>query len=138
MDSERNFTRIGTDAYYSPFLDVRSFEEAEEEAAPARAEESVTRGQPASPFLAVYESEGEGRIDPQTEEYAPFLNELYDEQFSEALSSLVDEAAAVYEGELCEHFARPPYFRLPGGTSPQRAFCAARLRGGGHDPDGGV
>ena len=52
---------------YSPFLDVRSFEEAEEEA-PARAEESLTRGQPASPFLAVYESEGEGRIDPQTEE----------------------------------------------------------------------
>jgi hypothetical protein len=78
----------------SPFLDVRSF--AEEEA-PGRAEETYTRGHPASPFLAVYEFEGEGRTDSQTEEYVSFLNELYDEQFSEALSSLVDEAATIYE-----------------------------------------
>ena len=79
---------------HSPFLDVRSF--AEEEA-PTRAEESPTRAQPGSPFLAVYEFEEEGRVDPQTEEYVSFLNELYDEQFNEAVSSLVDEAAAIYE-----------------------------------------
>ena len=79
---------------HSPFLDVRSF--AEEEA-PTRAEESPTRAQPGSPFLAVYEFEEEGRVDPQTEEYVSFLNELYDEQFNEAVSNLVDEAAAIYE-----------------------------------------
>ena len=56
---------------YSPFLDVRSF--AEEEAL-TRAEESGTRAQPSSPFLAVYEFEEEGRVDPQTEEYVSFLN----------------------------------------------------------------
>jgi hypothetical protein len=79
---------------FSPFLDVRSF--AEEES-PTRAEESPTRAQPRSPFLAVYEFEEDGRMDPQTEEYVSFLNELYDEKFNEALSSLVDEAAAIYE-----------------------------------------
>jgi hypothetical protein len=85
---------------YSPFLDVRSYEN--ENLAPARADESLTRGQPASPFLAIYESEEEGRIDPQTEEYMSFVNELHDEQFSEALSSLVDEAAAVYEANFAD------------------------------------
>ena len=91
---------------HSPFLDVKSF--AEEEA-PTRAEESPTRAQPGSPFLAVYEFEEEGRVDPQTEEYVSFLNELYDEQFNEAVSNLVDEAAAIYETnfaneqqDLCE------------------------------------
>src|SRR5262245_4089561 len=85
---------------YSPFLDVRSF--AEEEA-PTRAEESSTRAQPGSPFLAVYEFE-EGRVDPQTEENVSFLNELYDEQLNETLSNLVDEAVAFYE----TNFANEP------------------------------
>jgi hypothetical protein len=65
--------------------DVRSF--AEEEA-PTRAEKSPARAQPGSPFLAVYEFEEEGRVDPQTEGYVSFLNELYDEQFHEASSSI--------------------------------------------------
>jgi hypothetical protein len=47
--------------------------------------------------LAVYEFEEKGRVDPQTEELFSFLNELYDEQFNEAVSSLVDEAAAIYD-----------------------------------------
>jgi hypothetical protein len=79
---------------HSPFLDVRSFTEEE---VPARAEESPTRAQPGSPFLAVYEFEEGSRVDAQTEESVSFLNELYDEQFNEALSNLVDEAAAIYE-----------------------------------------
>jgi hypothetical protein len=79
---------------HSPFLDVRSF--AEEEA-PTRAEESPPLAQLASPFLAIYELEADGRVDPQTEEYVSFLNELYDEQFNEALSGLVDEASTIYE-----------------------------------------
>src|SRR5262245_53329231 len=87
----------------SPFLDVRSF--AEE--VPARVEESLTRGQRASPFLAVYELEAEGRVDPQTEEYVSFLNELYDEQFNEALSSLVDEAVGIYESNFARERQDP-------------------------------
>jgi hypothetical protein len=78
----------------SPFLDVRSFTEEE---IPARLEESPARAGPGSPFLAVYEFEQGSRLDSQTEEYVSFLNELYDEQFNEALSNLVDEAAAIYQ-----------------------------------------
>lgn len=98
----------------TPFLDVRSFTEEE---VFGHAEEAPGRGQPASPFLAVYELDEEGGVDPQAEEYVAFLNELYDEQLNEALSSLVDEAAALHEthgrrerngqGErlLTQHFA---------------------------------
>jgi hypothetical protein len=79
---------------HSPFLDVRSFTEEE---IPARMAESPARAGPGSPFLAVYELEEGTRLDSQTEEYVSFLNELYDEQFNEALSNLVDEAAAIYQ-----------------------------------------
>jgi hypothetical protein len=89
---------------HSPFLDVRSF--AEEEAL-TRAEESSTRAQPGSPFLAVYEFEEEGRVDPQTEEYVSFLNELYDEHLNEMLSNLVDEAAALYEANFANEQRDP-------------------------------
>src|SRR5438067_1376001 len=88
---------------HSPFLDVISF--AEEEV-PTRAEESPTRAQPGSPFLAVYEFE-EGRVDPQTEEYVSFVNDLYDEQFNEVVSSLVDEAAVIYEAKFANEQQDP-------------------------------
>jgi len=78
----------------SPFLDVRSFNEEE---VAARAEEVSARPQTVSPFLAVYEFEEANRLDAQTEEYVSFVNELYDEQFNEALSNLVDEAAGIYQ-----------------------------------------
>lgn len=78
----------------APFLDVRSFVTEE-------ADRDVLERQtfpPTSPFLSLYESEeGGGLVDPETEEYVAFLNELYDEEFDEALSALVDEAAAIYE-----------------------------------------
>uniref|UniRef100_I2Q586 Uncharacterized protein n=1 Tax=Desulfovibrio sp. U5L TaxID=596152 RepID=I2Q586_9BACT len=89
----------------TPFLDVRSF--AEEEA-PIRTEESTTRPQPSSPFLAVYEFEEGSRVDPQTEEYVSFLNELYDEKFNEVLSNLVDEAAGIYETNFASAHQSPP------------------------------
>jgi hypothetical protein len=98
---------------HSPFLDVRSFVEEE---ALTRAEESSTRAQPGSPFLAVYEFEEEGRVDPQTEESVSFLNELYDEQLNEALSNLVDEAAAFYE----TNFANEPRDPHTAGYQAQR------------------
>src|SRR6266498_1600093 len=76
----------------SPFLDIKSF--VAEETSLASQESSVPLR---SPFLAVYELEGEGRSDPQTEEYFEFLNELYDDHFNEVLSNLVDEAAGLYQ-----------------------------------------
>jgi len=87
----------------SPFLDVRSFTDEE---LPDRAGESPTRAQASSPFLAVYELEASGP-DPQTEAYVSFLNELYDDQFNQALSKLVDEAAAIYESNFTDEQQDP-------------------------------
>lgn len=76
----------------SPFLDIASFVmevplEVLETSAPLNA-----------PFLPLYESEdGGGLFDPETEDYVAFLNELYDEEFDQALSGLVSEAVALYE-----------------------------------------
>lgn len=82
----------------APFLDVRSFvmEEVSQEVL-----ESTTSGPLASPFLALYESEeGGGLVDPETEEYVVLLNELFDEEFHEALTGLVNEATVIYETQF--------------------------------------
>jgi hypothetical protein len=76
----------------SPFLDIKSF--MAEEVVPELYEASTTT---VSPFLSLYEAESGGMVDPQSEEYVTFLNQLYDEEFDEALSSLVDEASEMYE-----------------------------------------
>jgi len=77
----------------APFLDVKSF--VMEEVSRDILETAVP---PNSPFLSLYESEeAGGLIDPETEKYVTFLNELYNEEFDEALFGLVNEAAAIYE-----------------------------------------
>ena len=77
----------------APFLDVTSFVTEEVSRDPVE-----TFAPASSPFLSLYESEVTGDlIDPETEEYTIFLNELHDEEFHEALSGLVSEAAALYE-----------------------------------------
>lgn len=77
----------------APFLDVSSFIAEEVSRLPLE-----TSAPPSSPFLSLYESEeGGGLVDPETEEYVAFLNEFYDEEFHQALSTLVNEAAAIYE-----------------------------------------
>src|SRR5215467_1823997 len=88
----------------SPFLDVRSFTDEE---LPGRVEESPTRVQASTPFLAVYELEPGSGPDPQTEAYVSFLNELYDEQFNQVLSKLVDEAAAICESNFANEQQDP-------------------------------
>ncbi len=75
-----------------PFLDISSF--VIEEVSRNDLETSVP---PNSPFLSLYESQEGGLVDPETEEYVTFLNELYDEEFDEALFALVDDAATIYE-----------------------------------------
>jgi hypothetical protein len=77
----------------TPFLEVQSF--AEEEVSRSIPEPS---GPPSSPFLAVYETGDTGDlIDPQTDNYVVFLNELYDDEFEEALFTLASEATALHE-----------------------------------------
>lgn len=79
----------------APFLDVSSFMTEEGSRDIIDREVSIP---PVSPFLSFYEAEaGGGPVDPEAEEYVAFLNELHDEEFDEALASLADEAAAIYE-----------------------------------------
>ena len=79
----------------APFLDIMSFDMEEGSRAVIERETSVP---PSSPFLSLYESdEAGGSIDPESEEYVVFLNELQDEEFHEALASVWNEAAAIYE-----------------------------------------
>lgn len=80
----------------APFLDIRSFV-AEETTEPTYETFLPSR----SPFLTLYESETSGgMVDPEAEDYVAFLNELYDEEFDDALSNLVDEAEAIYEAQF--------------------------------------
>lgn len=84
----------------SPFLEVRSFEM---DAFPATEALAAPLAPAASPFLSLYEYEGgAGRVDPRAEEYALFLNELYDEEFEHALAALAGEASALHEARVAE------------------------------------
>jgi hypothetical protein len=81
-----------------PFLDVSSFITGEEGQDVIEIETSTP---PSSPFLSIYESEeAGGLIDPEIEEYVAFLNELYDEEFDDAVATLMDEASAIYETQF--------------------------------------
>ncbi|HSD56669.1 MAG TPA: hypothetical protein VLB04_00700, partial [Methanotrichaceae archaeon] len=81
----------------APFLDVRSFVSEE---APIAQDVFETTVKPVSPFLAIYEAEDGGLTNPADGEYATFLNELYDEEFNEALFELASEAAGLYETQF--------------------------------------
>ena len=89
---------MANQALQSPFLDVKSF--VSEELAPTQ--ETLTPAPSTiSPFLSVYESEdGDGLINSEADEYVQFLNELYDEEFDQALFELVNEATAVFESRF--------------------------------------
>lgn len=81
----------------SPFLDVRSY--AQEETSADAAEPQAAR-QVGSPFLGMYRLDAEGGADPQAEAFVSFLNELYDDQFTDALTGLVTEASALYQANF--------------------------------------
>ncbi|MCC2672049.1 MAG: hypothetical protein K0Q72_4521, partial [Armatimonadetes bacterium] len=86
---------------HAPFLAVSSFVMEEASSGAVSRDNS---GPAHSPFLALYESPDLGMVDPQAEDYVSFLNELYDEEFNDALAELVDEAAGIYETQhLNEH-----------------------------------
>ena len=53
---------------------------------------------PSSPFLAEYELDGITEpTDPNAEAYMSFLNELYNEEFDEALFKLFQEASSLVQ-----------------------------------------
>ena len=77
----------------TPFLEVRSFLAEEVE----RAYEQTSTGPSSKPFLSVYELDGFSETgDPNNEAYVTFLNEMYDEEFDEALFELMTEASTIY------------------------------------------
>jgi hypothetical protein len=83
---------------HASFLDVRSF--IAEEPSPSQ-EVLEAPAPPFSPFLSLYETDEAGdSVDPEAEEYGAFLNELYDQEFDEALFELVGEAAALHESHF--------------------------------------
>ncbi|MCA1636674.1 MAG: hypothetical protein LC802_24150 [Acidobacteria bacterium] len=83
----------------SPFLNLSSFEigEAEAQAVEVRATAPVS-----SPFVSVYESiEGEGDYDdPAHEAFSTVVNDLYDEEFDEALFELMTDVRNLHQDHL--------------------------------------
>jgi hypothetical protein len=81
----------------TPFLETRSFVREDTE---VFVSETPT---PAlgSPFLSVYELDGEMEYaDPEQEAYAAMVQELYDQEFDEALFELMSEARGLHEQHL--------------------------------------
>ena len=81
----------------TPFLEMRSFVHEESE---LFASETPT---PAlgSPFVSVYELDGQLEYaDPQQEAYSTLMQDLYDEEFDEALFELMTEARGVHEEHM--------------------------------------
>lgn len=82
----------------TPFLDMRSFIREESEVS----EPEIARPSLGSPFVSVYELEGLPEfLSPEQEAYATLAQELYDQEFDEALFELMVAARGLQE----EHFA---------------------------------
>lgn len=81
----------------TPFLEMRSFVREDSEVFPS---EALT---PAlgSPFVSVYELEGHTEyLDPELEAYSTLVQDLYDEEFDEALFELMIEARGLHEEHM--------------------------------------
>jgi hypothetical protein len=92
---------VSSNRIESPFLNVPSFNS---EVDPAQEAVAVQGSTPINrPFLSVYElDEWTGSSNPDAEEHAAFFNELYDEEFDEALFELAREAANFGENGVGE------------------------------------
>jgi hypothetical protein len=86
------------------FLEVRSFDVEDV----SQEQEAFDRsGPPTAPFLSLYEV-GEGApVDPAAEEFAFFLNELYSDEFDEALYELTGEAVDLYDSQFAGEYQDP-------------------------------
>jgi hypothetical protein len=77
-----------------------------------------------SPFRSVYElASDEGTIDPEAEEAMEFLDELYDEEFDEALFELVSEAAELYEDRFESEYGDPLIQKMQGMRFLEQHFA---------------
>lgn len=93
----------------SPF--PSSFPMAQEEFEAGQEEASSDFVESDSPFPSIYELEDPlerpGVVVPEMEEYIAFLNELYDQEFDDAVLDLADEAAELYHGQFESEYGDP-------------------------------
>jgi hypothetical protein len=81
----------------APFLELRSFVREDSEIFPSELPTAAL----SSPFVSVYELDGQTElVDPEQEAYSTLVQELYDEEFDEALFELMVEARGVHEEHL--------------------------------------
>ena len=87
-----------------PFLDSKSFIGEESE---AQEPEIQTTLAVRSPFVSVYElADGESAIDdPVREAYSTIVNDLYDEEFDEALFELLTDARNMHQDHLASGYS---------------------------------
>jgi hypothetical protein len=108
--AEENYgSRSFTQDFESPFpsTTTTSFVGEESEVVERQAPYSNV-AQLESPFRSIYELAGEeGAIDPEAEEVMEFLNELYDEEFDEAVFELVSEADEFYQDRFESEYGDP-------------------------------
>ena len=89
-----------TEMIQSPFLDISSFDAEESEGVDELEAPSTLYGVK-SPFRSIYKLEEQtGMIDPEAEEFASFMAELYEREFDDAVLELVNEAADFYESRF--------------------------------------
>ncbi|HEX6086010.1 MAG TPA: hypothetical protein VF266_15865 [Thermoanaerobaculia bacterium] len=81
----------------TPFLEMPSFVSEEIESFAAETPPRTI----GSPFISVYELDGQSEYtDPERETYASFVQDLYDEEFDEALYELMIGARGLHEEQL--------------------------------------
>jgi len=81
----------------TPFLEMPSFVSEETDFFAAEAPPRAI----GSPFISVYELDGQSEYtDPEREAYASFVQDLYDEEFDEALYELVVGARGIHEEHM--------------------------------------
>jgi hypothetical protein len=107
MALDRPEMRVATERspQLSPFLDTASFE-TETSGAPESA--IPPGGRAVSPFLSVYEMEGqEEGEDSDRAALAEFLSEIHDREFDEALLEVMHEAATLVEDQFAAEVGGP-------------------------------
>jgi hypothetical protein len=77
-----------------------------------------------SPFRSVYElADEEGTIDPEAEEMMEFLNELYDEEFDEAVYELISEANELYQDRFESEYGDPLVQKMQAARMLEQHFA---------------
>jgi hypothetical protein len=107
--TEENYgSRSFTQDFESPFPSTTTTNFVDEELEAMEGQVSYSNARLDSPFRSVYELADEvASIDPEAEEAMEFLNELYDEEFDEAVFELVSEADEFYQDRFESEYGDP-------------------------------